>query len=157
VKPLKRYGAWRAGGSLILDSQGARISGLHVFPIAQRLMIVAGVEAAALILSKGRLLIGIIPLYLLVEYLWLKRDIVEVPWGSVRELAVDPRRELVALEFADDRTISPVVLRTAEWEAAHRFASEHAFGPWLRARPGGTPVGRFELPPPPPARGAPAA
>jgi hypothetical protein len=74
-------------------------------------------------------LIGPVPLYLIVEYAWLKREALHVPWSDVQRFTTDPAQQLVAIEFAGPEWTSPVVLQSDHWRE---------LAAWLRQRvPGG--------------------
>lgn len=130
-KALGPYGRYRGEGRLSVDDAGLTIAGRHVYPLGSRWAMALAVFFGSLILSlavtggAGWIAPGVIPLYLFVEYVWLKRAELEVPWTDVERFTTDPSRELLAIEFEGPGWTSPVVLRTSRWRE---------LAGWLRER-----------------------
>jgi hypothetical protein len=134
-KSLGAYGQYRGEGQLSVGDEGLTIVGRHVYPLGSRWAMALGIFFASLVLSlavsggSGWLAPGLIPLYLFVEYVWLKRAELQIPWSDVTRFTTDPAQELLAIEFEGPRWTSPVVLKSGRWREV---------AGWLRQRvPGG--------------------
>ena len=106
LRPLRRFGMYRRGGSIEVTPRGLTISGRHVFPVTTRLLI--GVPLSALTLVVG---------YGVVEYVLLVTEDLFVPWNGVEAFVIDRRQSRVGLAFRGSKESSPIVFRTsqAEW------------------------------------------
>ena len=117
----KRYGAFRGGGRVEVYEPGLRIMGRHVFPAQQRALIIVATIIGffgLVYLATGRIGIpGIIILYVLVEYVFLKREVIDVPWDQVSSFVVDAKRKAVGIEFTSGgEGTSPAVLVSPRFE-----------------------------------------
>jgi len=134
VKPIKRYGAYRGAGSLRLEAGGLGVMGKHVRPLGTRVAIGMGLFLASVILSAGRLAIGLIPIYLLVEYVLLQEGMRTIPWSRVARYSANERKKLIAIETNEAEThIHPLVLKSDEWrealQALRRYCPASEFTP----------------------------
>lgn len=116
IKPLNGYGQYRGTGSLTIDDTGMTISGKHVYTLGQRwgfgLLLFFGV----LILTLGIFAPGVLLIYPIVEYAWLKKEDIRVNFGQIRKVAVNPKKQHVAIEFEGNKYTTPVVLMTPKWQ-----------------------------------------
>jgi hypothetical protein len=116
VKPMKRYGAYRGAGSLRLDQSGIHVIGKHVRPTAIRWLIGLAIFAACLILTGGRLFVGFIPLYFLLEYGLLESGDRTIPWTSVTRFVWNEQKKLVAIETdSAEKNDNPLVFASDQW------------------------------------------
>lgn len=123
VPPIRRAGQYRGSGSIVVDDEGLIVSGCHVLSMGARWGIALALFFGSLILStlvtRGSMYLapGLIPLYLLMEYGWLKREeATRIRWKDVKQFATDPKRELVAVEYdALTNWESPIVMKTPLW------------------------------------------
>ena len=125
LKPIMRYGQFRGQGRIVLSGAGIRVQGKHVYSLGARwgsgLLIWLGVAA----ISAGTLAPGILLIYPIVEYWWLKRETLDLPYSSVKAVAIDEAKQLVALDFEGSRWCTPVVLRSADWRALAEEMRRH--------------------------------
>jgi len=118
ILPLhkKAYGAYRGPGSLLLEDSGIRIRGKHVLSTRARWGIVIGLTIVPAVLTGGALIIGVIPIYLLVEHVFLKKEELTVPWDKISAFAVDPERNCVGIAFDGPPLTSPIMYVSDEWK-----------------------------------------
>lgn len=131
-KALDGYGRYRGEGQLAVGDEGVTIAGRHVYPLGARWTMAVAIFLASVISSLmftgGAFLLapGLIPLYLFVEYVWLKREELRIRWDDVSRFAAHPAGDLLAIEFRGPAgASSPVVLKTRRWRE---------LAAWLRAR-----------------------
>jgi hypothetical protein len=97
VKPMERYGTYRGEGTLTVDGDGGvAIEGRRVKPPGQRIAIALAIMVGVGILTGGAILLGVIPLYLIVEYGILDRANCRLNWSEIVEYAHDPKRQLIS-------------------------------------------------------------
>jgi hypothetical protein len=108
-----------------VTDEGVEICGYHVYPLALRLGIgvpmALGISIFVVysILTYGLPRIGIvaiIPPYLLMEHVILKREDIWIPYAQLRGFASNARKKLIALEFDGHKGCSPAVLRSNSWD-----------------------------------------
>jgi hypothetical protein len=129
IKPLERYGAYRGAGTLRLDDGGIHISGKHVLPLGARWGIGLAICIVVLVATRGTLILGLIPIYLLVEYVILQRGDATVPWNAVSRYAMDERRRLVAIDVhGRPRNANPIVMETEHGDAVLRWLHDRCHG-----------------------------
>jgi hypothetical protein len=129
VKPIKHYGVYRGTGRIRFSLAGLQISGRRTRSLGTRWAIGLGLFLGSLILSGGRLALSFIPIYLLVEYVFLEPGDVFVRWSSVRTFSGDQKKGLVAIQIdcSDDRR-DVVVLKTDSAGAALDLLERQARG-----------------------------
>jgi len=117
IKPIKRYGAYRGDGTLRLERSGLGITGRHVRPVGMRWAIGLGVFAAFLLLTRGGLAPGFIPLYFLLEYGLLVEGNRHVPWSNVTRYASQPAKQRISIETTNaGKNESPLVFSCDRWQ-----------------------------------------
>ena len=126
IRQLGRYGMYRGRGSIEIGEEGVKISGSHVYPVGTRWAIGIGICVASAIVTFGYIVLGIIPVYLLVEYVFLKKEEISVPWSSLKQFAAHPSRKLVGLNWDGPKWCNPVALKTDNWKDAIRALREKA-------------------------------
>jgi hypothetical protein len=65
-----------------------------------------GLFLRSLILSAARLAIGLIPIYLLVEYVFLEEGKRIIPWSAIARYSTNERKRLIAIETEGPQRIS---------------------------------------------------
>lgn len=130
IPPLSKrtYGVYRGAGTLLLEDGGIRISGKHVLALGARWGIGIGLAVASAILTAGALILGFIPIYLLVEYVFLKKEELTVPWDKISGFAVDPKRKCVGIAFDGPPLTSPIMYVSDEWNDIARRLRERIPG-----------------------------
>ncbi len=109
------FGVYRGRGTLLLRDDGIQIKGKHVFSLGVRWVIGIALVIGSGILTGGALFLGFLPIYLLVEYVFLKKQELTVPWGKIRAFAVDPKRSCVGIAFDGPPITSPIMYVSGEW------------------------------------------
>jgi hypothetical protein len=115
VEPVAGYGRYRGRGRLELRDEALHIEGRHVYPLAARWVVGLGIFFASIVATLGLLALGLVAIYLIVEYAWLKREDLDVPYTAITGLTTDAPRGLVAVGFDGREWCSPVVLRCRDW------------------------------------------
>jgi hypothetical protein len=123
---MKEYGMYRGNGTLTIDDEGIKIEGRHVKSLGVRVLIGILIVIGSAIATVGAVILGIIPVYLLVEYVILTRENLVIPWARVRKYAFDPKRKRVALDFEGPEWTSPAVLRTPDLARVAQALRERA-------------------------------
>ncbi len=115
VPGMRKHGQYRGDGSLEITQMGVQIVGKHVYTLGQRwafgLLLAVGVA----VLTLGTFAPGVLLVYPVVEYLWLKKGDQLVPFSRVESYNAIPEKELVAIQFTGTPWEAPVVLRSKEW------------------------------------------
>ena len=117
VKPLKQYGQYRGAGRLEVNDAGLQIVGKHVYSLGARWGFGLALFFALLIVTAGTFAPGILLIYPIVEYWWLKKESLVVPFSAITGLATDDSKQLVAVTFEGHPHCSPVVLKTPNWQS----------------------------------------
>jgi outer membrane protein assembly factor BamB len=125
VAPLKRYGSYRGQGTLRLDGDGIWIDGRHVFPAGLRIAGAIVISLMVFFLTRGLVVVGAVPLYFLVEYVFLAEERIHVRWPGVRAMGFDPAQDIVAIDFDGPRTVSPVAFSTSDARAVAEIIQRH--------------------------------
>jgi hypothetical protein len=118
LKPITRYGQYRGDGTLELSDSGLRVSGRHVYSMGARWGFGLLLFVVSLIVTLGTFAPGFLVIYLLAEYVVLKREEVSASWSDVRSYVADSKRELIAVDFRASELCSPIVLRSPDWRRA---------------------------------------
>jgi hypothetical protein len=113
----KGYGMYRRYGEITLSDDGITITGRHVKPIGIRWMYGIMIVFFSMIFTGGAIILGIIPVYLLVEYVILTKEDITIPWKKLALYAFEPRRKLIGLAFDGPKWTSPVIIRTEQLES----------------------------------------
>lgn len=78
-----------------------------------------------LIVTMGTFAPGILLLYPVVEYLWLRKGDQLVPFDRVETYNAVPEKSLIAIQFRGTPWESPAVLRTPEWRVIYDELGAH--------------------------------
>jgi hypothetical protein len=119
VGAMTHYGQFRGKGSISLADDSITFEGKHVYSLGARWGFGLAFFFISLILTLGMFAPGFILIYLVVEYLWLKRARITVPLSAIKAIALDPAGKLLAIDFPSDSAASPAVLKCAEAEVIH--------------------------------------
>ena len=117
LRPIQGYGRFRGDGRIVLLDTGIQIKGKHVYSLGARWGFGGLIWLGVAILSAGTLAPGILLIYPIVEYWWLKRETLDVPYSAVKAVVVNEAKRMVALDFVGSRSCTPVVLRSPDWQA----------------------------------------
>lgn len=115
VRPAKQYGQYRGPGLLEVDEAGLRIVGKHVYSLAARWGFGLALVIGSLILTSGTFVLGGLGVYFIVEFWWLKREEILVPFSAITGVGVDENQTTVAVSFDGHPWCSPAVLKTPKW------------------------------------------
>jgi len=124
VSPIGKSGRFRGRGSLHLDGNAIELSGNRVMSLAARVGAALFLAVLVAVLTGGRFTLGFIPLYLVVEHLWLEYAKIRVPLSRITRVARDQKRSLVAFEFEGQKGASPVVVKGGD-EIYRLFAARN--------------------------------
>jgi hypothetical protein len=116
VKPMEGYGHYRGQGFIEVYEDGLQICGRHVHSLGFRWGWGLAIFVGMLVITVGAFAPGFIPLYLIMEYVWLKREETFVPFSGISSYAADSKRDLIAIDFLGDPWCCPAVLRTQNWK-----------------------------------------
>jgi hypothetical protein len=116
VKPIKQYGQYRGNGRLEVNETGLNIIGKHVYSLGARWGFGLALVVAILVLTFGTFAPGILLIYPIVEYWWLKKEDLAIPLSAITDLATDDSKQLVAVSFEGHPWCSPVVLKSPNWK-----------------------------------------
>jgi len=119
----REYGRYRGQGRLTISHKGIRIEGRHVKSMGARWGIGILIMIGSGILTGGAIILGIIPVYLLVEYAILTRENITVPWARLHKYAFDARHSLVGILFDGPDWTSPAIFRTSASDLAQIAAA----------------------------------
>ena len=127
-KTIGGYGQYRGQGSIIIDSDGITICGKHVYTLGQRwgfgLLLFFGI----LLITLGTFAPGILIIYPIVEYVWLKKEDIRVPFDQRRKVAANPKKQQVAIAFEGKKYTTPIVLITPKWMELQTILKEKLSG-----------------------------
>lgn len=115
ARPAKQYGQYRGPGLLEVDDAGLRIVGKHVHSLRARWGFGLALVFGSLVLTLGAFAPGFLLVYPIVEYWWLKREELHVPFSAITGVGVDESQTTVAVSFDGHPWCSPVVLKSPKW------------------------------------------
>ena len=119
VPGMKKHGQYRGDGGIDVTSEGVVLTGKHVYSLGQRWLFGAGVAIGTLIATAGMFGPGILLMYPVVEYLWLKKGDQTIPFDRIEAYNAVPERNLVAIQFRGTPWESPAVLRSDQWRSVY--------------------------------------
>lgn len=119
LRGMAKAGQYRGRGKIEITSGGVAIQGRHVFSLGQRWTFAVLVFLGIAVLTGGAASLGAIPLYLIANYVWLKRHDQLIAFSSVEAFRAVPNERLLALQFTGTHWESPAVLRTSEWRRVY--------------------------------------
>jgi hypothetical protein len=119
VPGTRKYGQYRGEGNLQVNATGLVITGSHVYPLGLRWLVGIAVAIAVYLLTLGTLMPGILLMYPLVEYLWLKKGNQTIPFHRIEAFKSVAKKELIAIQFKGARWETPVVLKSEQWRVVY--------------------------------------
>jgi hypothetical protein len=118
-----KHGRYRGAGSIVVHENGIKVIGKHVHPLWKRWMfaLVLLLIWLFLVISKvfvvaPGFLLALIFVYVTVEYYWLKREDLQIPFSAITGVAVDERRKLIGVKFEGHGQCSPAILRSPDFK-----------------------------------------
>ena len=111
-----KFGMYRWAGKVTIDDNGITLQGWHVRSVAERWCIGIILVVFSFILTGGAAVLGVIPIYLLVEYCVLVREDINVPWTKRIKYIIDPKRKIVGFRFDGPKWTSPAFIYTEQFE-----------------------------------------
>jgi hypothetical protein len=119
VRGMRKHGQYRGNGSIEITEAGVIFTGKHVFSLGQRWIFGLAVAIGVTIATLGTLAPGILLMYPVVEYLWLKRGDQLVTYDRVEAYNAIPEKQLIAIQFTGTRWEAPAVMKTADWQSVY--------------------------------------
>jgi len=116
VPSIKQYGRYRGAGRLEVLDASLRVVGRHVYSLGTRLWVGAAFAVGLPLLSDGRFAIGWLLIYPLVEYWWLQRGTLDIPFSMIAAVGTEEDETIVAVCFAGHPGCSPIVLESPDWK-----------------------------------------
>ncbi|MBN1551154.1 hypothetical protein JW979_06780 [bacterium] len=115
LRPLRDYGNYRGSGSITFTDKGIHIKGRHVMSIQARWRIGLAMFFGSLIVTCGMFAPGFILIYLIMEYLWLKRKETVVSYINIINYVAKPKKYLVGIDYHAPKWCTPAVFKSARW------------------------------------------
>lgn len=125
VRGMRKHGQYRGAGSLTVTATGLAITGKHVYSLGQRWAFGVALSVGILILTLGTFAPGILLMYPVVEYLWLKNGDQIVSFERVEAYNAIPEKNLIAIQFRGTPWEAPVVMRTPQWREIYDALWSH--------------------------------
>lgn len=125
VRGMRKHGQYRGDGSLELTATGISITGKHVYSLGQRWAFGFFLAVVIVVGTFGTVAPGILLLYPVVEYLWLKDGNQEVTFDRIVSYNAVPAKQLIAIEFRGTPWETPAVLRTPDWQLLYDALWRH--------------------------------
>lgn len=119
VNGMRKHGQYRGPGVLEVLDGGVMITGKHVYSLGQRWLFGLTIAIGILIVTFGMFAPGILLMYPVVEYLWLKKGDQLVPFDRIEAYNADAAKQLIAIQFRGTPWEAPVVMRTPDWKAIY--------------------------------------
>src|SRR5205809_125672 len=92
VRGMRKHGQYRGDGGIDVTDTGVELRGRHVYSLGQRWGFGLGVAVGILILTFGTFAPGILLMYPVVEYLWLKKGDQVVPFDRIEGYNAVPEK-----------------------------------------------------------------
>jgi hypothetical protein len=122
---MKKHGQYRGNGRIDITDAGVMIRGKHVYSLGQRWLFGLVVAIGIVIVTLGTFAPGILLMYPVVEYLWLKKGDQTIGFERIEAYNAVPARQLIAIEFRGTRWESPAVLQTDAWNTIYDALWRH--------------------------------
>lgn len=97
------------------EADGITICGRQVYTLDQRWGFGLLLSFGILVLTLGTFAPGVLIIYPIVEYAWLKKEELRVPFGKIRKVAEDSQKQRIAIEFEGNKYTTPIVIMTPRW------------------------------------------
>jgi hypothetical protein len=115
ISALGRRGQWRRKGFIEVNHDGIRVVGHYLLPTGVRWTLIVGMMVGSAILTSGFLMIGIIPAYLVANYVTVRRGDFSIPFDLIESFGADPLSRMVGFNLADYPGCSPAVFCSSKW------------------------------------------
>ena len=119
VKGTEKAGQYRGVGNLRVTGAGLVITGNHVYTMGQRWLFGIGLSLAVALLTLGAFAPGILLIYPVVEYLWLKNGDQTIPFDRIKAFKSVAKKKLIAIQFTGTAWETPVVLQSDHWQLVY--------------------------------------
>jgi hypothetical protein len=121
INGLGRNGQWRRKGFIEANHEGVRIVGHYLLSTGVRWLIIIGMMVGSAILTLGFLMIGIIPAYIIANYVTVKKGDLFIPYHSIQNFGADSFGKLIGINLATYPECTPVILYSSQWDAMYSF------------------------------------
>lgn len=115
VPGTRKHGQYRGEGNVQVTETGLKITGNHVYTLGQRWLFGIALSLGVMLVTLGTFLPGILLVYPVVEYLWLKKGDQTIPFDRIEAFKSVAKKELVAIQFKGTQWETPVVLKSEQW------------------------------------------
>jgi DNA-directed RNA polymerase subunit RPC12/RpoP len=110
---------FRGEGRIDVEKHSLRVVGRRVYPLPIRLAFCLTVcvllPLASAVITSFAVVPGFLLLYLLVEFIWLKRENVLIAFTDIVELETNPARRLVAIGLRNNKVLDPLAFTSTDW------------------------------------------
>jgi hypothetical protein len=115
INILGRNGQWRRKGFIEANNDGVRIVGHYLLPTGIRWLIIIGIMLGSAILTFGFFMIGIIPAYLIANYITVKIGDLFIPYNLLQNYGADAYAKIIGFNLATHPECSPVIFFSSNW------------------------------------------
>jgi hypothetical protein len=119
VAGTRKAGQYRGAGNLQVTPDGLKITGDHVYTLGQRWLFGIGLSLAVILLTLGRFAPGILIVYGVVEYGWLKKGNQTIPFDRIEAFKSVAKKKLIAIQFTGTPWETPLVLKSEQWRLVY--------------------------------------
>lgn len=119
VHGTRKAGQYRGQGNLRVTANGLVITGNHVYTMGQRWLFGIGLTLAVALLTLGTLAPGILLVYAVVEYFWLKNGNQTIPFDRIEAFKSVAKKKLIAIQFTGTPWETPLVLKSDQWQLVY--------------------------------------
>ena len=125
VRGMRKHGQYRGDGFLSVTPGGLAITGKHVYSLGQRWLFGLALAIGVLVLTFGMFAPGLLLIYPVVEYVWLRKGDQVVPYSRIEAYNAVPEKNLIAIQFHGTPWEAPVVMRTPDWREIYDALYSH--------------------------------
>jgi hypothetical protein len=119
VRGMKKHGQYRGAGAVEVTPAGVAITGRHVYSLGQRWLFGIAIAIGTIVVTLGTFAPGILLVYPIVEYVWLKKGDQIVAFDRIEAYNAVPDQSLIAIQFTGTSWEAPVVLKTDQWRVIY--------------------------------------
>lgn len=119
VAGTRKAGQYRGEGNLQVTAAGLKITGHHVYTLGQRWLFGTGLAIGTYVVTLGRFRLGILLVYLVVEYAWLKKGHQTIAFDRIEAFKSVAKKKLIAIQFTGTEWESPLVLKSDQWRLVY--------------------------------------
>jgi hypothetical protein len=125
VEGTPKAGQYRGQGKLEVTPSGLVVTGAHVYSLGQRWLFAIGITVLIAVLTAGTFAPGILLLYGVVEYLWLKKGNQTIPFNRIQAYKTVPKKKLIAIQFKGTPWETPIVMKSEHWRVLYDALVSH--------------------------------